>query len=133
MNVIWLVRLAPAFVGERAPTYGMGEIGDTDAATVEVRFSEAVQAVDFTAGVTIKVNTVAQLIGSGTLQGDSRTVHYAIPGCDINDALTWEYSASAGGIQDLKGNLLGDVAARVVTNYIGSQLYFDSAECSAHL
>lgn len=115
------------------PLYSWGEIGDTATTTVEILFSEKIQASDFTAGVTIKVNTVAQVIASGTLQGDEKTVFYVIPACDINDVITWEYASTSGNIMDKNSNLLGDVTAKTVTNYIGSQLYFNSAECSAHI
>ena len=109
--------------------YSASEIGDTDTVTVEVLFSTTVSASDFTAGVTIKKNTVAQTILSGTLQGDNRTVFYVVDtAADINDALTWEYDAGTGNIVGL-----GNVTARDVTNYIGSHLYFDTADDSAHL
>src|SRR3989304_1929838 len=114
--------------------YSSGEIGDTGVTTVEVVFTRAVQAADFTAGVTIKKNTVAQTINSGTLQGDNVTVFYVLNvAADINDVLTWESSQAAGNIQDLAGRDLADVSAKTQTNYIGSHLYFDTADCSGHL
>jgi hypothetical protein len=115
-----------------APDYTSSEIGDVDTTTLEVVFNETVQATDFTDGVTIKVNTVSQTITSGTLQGDSRTVYYVIPACDVNDAITWEYSAAGGNILDAAGNALGDVTAQTATNYIGSQFWFQDLNSSGH-
>lgn len=116
-----------------APTFSAAEIGDVDTTTLEVVFSERVASTDFTAGVTIKLNTVSQVITSGTLQADERTVYYVIPACDINDVITWEYSAAGGSIADSAGNLLGNVAAQTATNYIGSQMYFQGFNSSGHL
>ena len=109
--------------------YQASEIGDTDTVTIEVRFTALVSAEDFTAGVTIKKNTVAQTILSGTLQGDNQTVFYVVDtAADINDALTWEYDSGTGNIVNL-----GDVNPQDVTNYIGSHLYFDTADDSGHV
>jgi len=112
-----------------AVAFSSSEIGDTDLVTIEVIFNQNVSATDFTAGVTIKKNTVAQTIVSGTLQIDERIVFYVVDtAADINDVLTWEYDSGPGTIVGL-----GDVSAQTVTNYIGSHLYFDTADDSAHL
>jgi hypothetical protein len=111
----------------------VAEIGDVGTTTLEVLFDEAVQSADFTAGVTIRINTVEQTILSGTLQGDDRTVYYVIDTpADINDEITWEYSAASGDIQDAAGNALRDVSTQTATNYIGSQLYFQDFNSSGH-
>ena len=114
-----------------APTYTSGEIGDVDTVTLEILFSEQVQSVDFTDGVTIKVNTVSQAISSGTLQAGNLLVYYVIPACDINDTITWEYAG--GSITDLSGNALATVTAQTDTNYIGSQFYFNDFNSSGHV
>ena len=125
--VLWWPVLGVAVVS--AVSYSGSEIGDTDTVTIEVLFSTTVSASDFTAGVTIKKNTVAQTILSGTLQPDNRTVFYVVDtAADINDALTWEYDSGTGNIVGL-----GDVTPQDVTNYIGSHLYFDTADDSGHL
>jgi hypothetical protein len=114
-----------------APGYVSGVIGDVDTVTVVVVFNETVAAADFTAGVTIKKNTVSQTVNSGTLQGDGRTVYYVIAAAaDINDEITWEYSG--GNILDAAGNALGNVAAQTAANYIGSQFWFDDLNSSGH-
>jgi hypothetical protein len=118
--------------GGSPPTYAAGQIGDVDTVTLEILFSEPVQAADFTAGVTIKVDTVSQVITSGTLQGDNQTVYYVIPAVDVNDTITWEYAQAAGGIQDLAGAPLADVSAQAAINYIGSQFYFNDFNSSGH-
>ena len=116
-----------AVVVSGAVTYLASEIGDTNTVTIEVLFSQTVTASDFKAGVTIKNNTVTQTILSGTLQPDGETVFYVISVAgDINDALTWEYDSGLGNIVGL-----GDVTPQNVTNYIGSQYYFNTGECSA--
>jgi hypothetical protein len=128
----FIINLSNPSADTTAPGYASSEIGDVDTTTLEVVFNETVQATDFTDGVTIKVNTVSQTITSGTLQGDGITVYYVIPACDVNDAITWEYSAAGGNILDAAGNALGDVAAQTATNYIGSQFYFQDLNSSGH-
>lgn len=116
------------------PQFSLSKIGDVTTATVEVQFNEPVQAADFTAGVTIKVNAAGVAIGSATLQPGQLAVYYVIAApADINDVVTWEYSKAAGNITDIAGNDLEDVAAQTVTNYIGSHLYFNDFNCSGHL
>lgn len=105
------------------------EIGDVGTTTVEARFSDNVNATDYTAGVTIKVNSVSQTISSGTRQGDHRYVHFVItPAVDVDDTVTWEYDDDLGDYTDDEANPMGDIAATQATNYIGSHLYFDTAD-----
>ena len=136
-KLLLLLHKVPVLFGgsidNTVPLYSSGEIGDVNTVTLEITFDEPVKSADFTAGVTIKVNTVSQVITSGTLQVNLRTVYYVIPAADINDVVTWEYSAAGGSISDLAGNLLANVAAQTAINYIGSQFYFNDFNASGHL
>lgn len=122
-----------AVPGGIPPAYSFSETGDVASDIVEVTFTETVTSTNFANGVTIEVNTVPVAISSATLQGDGKTVHYEIPASDINDSITWEYDDTAGDIEDADGNDLASVGPLTVTNYIGSHLYFDEQEDSAHI
>lgn len=109
--------------------FSSGEAGDTGTTTIEVTFTDNVTATDYKAGVTIKVNAVSQTINTATRQADHRVVHYVIAAAaDVNDTITWEYSAGGGDYQDDNGDPLGDVSAETLDNWIGSHLYFDTAD-----
>lgn len=125
-----------SFTGSGAPTYDSSNIGAVDESTVVVRFSEKVVSADFTAGVTIKKNTVQQNITSATRQANHAIVYYVLDTpADANDVVTWEYSATGGDIADeTDGTVLADVTAKTVTNTIGAiPPEFDSAEIGAVL
>jgi len=129
-----LVRAAVVSADTAPPTYNSGEAGDVGSTTIEITFSEAITSTDYAAGVTIKVNAVAATINSATRQDNQSVVHFVIAAAaDIDDVITWEYDDAVGDYQDLAGNALADVAAQTCTNYIGSHLYFDEKEDSAHL
>ena len=124
-----LNRLFDALGAISALAYSSGEMGDVATTTVEVRFTQNVNATDYTAGVTIKVNSVSQTINSGTRQSDHRFVFYVInTAADVNDVITWEYDDDLGDYVDDESNPMGDIGASSVTNYIGSHLYFDTAD-----
>jgi hypothetical protein len=110
------------------------EAGDVGTTTVEVRFTQNVNATDYKAGVTIKVNSISQTINTATRQGDHRYVYYVIASAaDADDSITWEYDSGAGDYQDDEGNPMGDISATPVTNYIASHFYFDTADDSGWL
>ncbi len=134
MKKILLFLLASASgTDSTVPQYSASEIGDVDTVTLEVTFDEAVVSADLTDGVTIEVNAAGATISSGTLQGDNQTVYYVISAAaDINDTITWSYSAAGGSIQDTSGNALADVAAQTAVNYIGTQFYFNDLNSSGH-
>ena len=109
--------------------YNSGEMGDVGTTTVEVRFTQNVNATDYKAGVTIKVNSISQTINSGARQGDHRFVFYVIASAaDVDDVITWEYDDDFGDYEDDESNPMGDITASPVTNFIGSHLYFDTAD-----
>ena len=109
--------------------YSAGEMGDEGTTTVEVRFTQNVNATDYKAGVTIKVNSISQTINSGARQGDHRFVFYVIASAaDVDDVITWEYDDDFGDYEDDESNPMGDIVASPVTNFIGSHLYFDTAD-----
>lgn len=99
------------------PTYTSSALkGNTDIVTVT--FSEDVNGANFSSGVTIKKNTVAQtILAASRTRGFFNKVDYqlsavAAPG----DAVTWEYLAASGFITDWSGNALANVTAQAVTN-----------------
>jgi hypothetical protein len=79
------------------PTFVSAEVGTVGATTVAVTFSAAVTAVgdDYTSGVTIKVNTVASTISSGTRQTNQAIVYYVLAAPVVyGDTVTWAYVAA---------------------------------------
>jgi hypothetical protein len=113
------------------PTFQSSEVGDVTNLTVVVVFSEQIVSPgdDYAAGVTIEVDGGAATINSATLQGDNQTVYYVVAASpDMNDVVTWAYSAAGGDIEDLVGNALEDVAAQAVTNNVGEHWRFDHLE-----
>lgn len=115
-----------------ALTLSAAAIGDVGTTTVEAAFTENVTATDYTAGVTIKVNAVSKTINSGTRQGDQSLVRFVLAAAvDANDTITWEYDDDLGDYADDEANPMADVTATNATNYVGSHLYFDTADDSA--
>jgi len=111
--------------------FSQGEIGDVGTTTVEVQFTLNVNATDYKAGVTIKLNAVGQTINTATRQADHKFVYYVIAAAaDVNDVLTWEYDDDLGDYEDDGGDPMGDIGATGLTNYIGAHLYFDTADDS---
>ena len=105
------------------------EIGDLGTTTVEAQFSESVTATDYKAGVTIKVNSISQTINTATRQADHSLVHFVIAAAvDVDDTITWEYDDDLGDYADDAANPMGDISATGATNYVGSHLYFDTAD-----
>ena len=105
------------------------DIGDIGTTTVEAQFSENVNATDYKAGVTIKVNSVSQTINSGTRQADHSLVYFVIAAAaDVDDTITWEYDDDLGDYADDEANPMGDITATQAHNYIGSHLYFNTAD-----
>ena len=115
-----------------APLYSASEWGDVDTTTIAVTFNENLKSgLDYTTGVTIKKNTVAQTINSGTLQTNAALVYYVVAAAaDIDDTFTWEYAP--GTITDVAGNALAAVTAQAATNNIGSHFKFNDGQDSGH-
>ena len=124
--------LLSAIFGQTLPSalgYSAGHVGDVATTTIEIHFSGNVNATDYTAGVTIKVNSVSQTITSATRQSDHTQVFYVIAAAvDVDDVLTFQYDDATGDYQDDLGAQMGDIAATTTTNYVGSHLYFDTAD-----
>jgi len=118
--------------GEAAPSalgFSAGHIGDVATTTVEVHFSGNVNASDYTAGVTIRKNAVAQTISSATRQADHTQVFYVIAAAvDVDDTVTFEYDDDTGDYADDLAAQMADIAETSTTNYVGSHLYFDTAD-----
>jgi hypothetical protein len=122
------------------PTYQASEVGDVTSLTLRATFSEPVNSdtSDYITGTTIKVNSVAYVILSGTRQADQAIVHYVFthgldPLPDPNDTITFEYSDVLGDLEDLANNQLGDVAAQTADNNIGEHFWGDELMDSAHM
>lgn len=94
------------------------EIGSATNGTVVVRFTEQVEGADYTAGVTIKKNGVAQAISSATRIWAQARIWYVIPDALSTDTITFEYSKSSGNmVTKVSGNVVEDIAPQVATNY----------------
>jgi hypothetical protein len=101
------------------PAFVSAEIGTVADTTLVVTFSTEVASEDFTAGVTIKINTVAQVIESATRQSDHTVVHYVIPAVIFGDTVTWAYDDLTGGIASANdGSILDDVTTQTATNNV---------------
>lgn len=126
-------------VGYEAPppaelSLSNAEIGDVGTTTIEAQFSGNVNATDYKAGVTIRVNAVSQTINSATRQGDHSLVYYVIAAAvDVDDTLTWEYDDDLGDYEDDEGAPMADIGATAATNFVGSHTRFDLADDSAWL
>lgn len=100
-----------------APVFVSAEVGDVNASTVVVVFSQEITALNFGTGVTIKKNGSAQTIASASLQSGYKTVRYVLSAPVTNgDTVTWEYNAGAGNIITPVDLPLADVSAQSVTN-----------------
>ncbi len=118
------------------PGYSAGEIGEFEDTVIVVVFSEQIVSAlnDYAAGVTIKKNSVTQVISSAVRQGDLRTVYYTLDtSADGDDTITWQFSDALGDIADLAGNQLGDVSAQTAVNSINTRWHFNYAHNSSHL
>jgi len=122
------------YVPDIIPTvsYSSGEIGDVGQYILEILFSGAVSATNFSLGVTVKINGVAVGIVSGTRQDPlTSLVYYELDTpVDINDEVTFEYSSGAGVIRDESGTEIDSISAQTIINYVGSHFYFDTEESS---
>jgi len=104
------------------PSYSSAEIGTVADTTVVVTFSTEISASDYSLGVTIKVDDVAQEIASSTRQADHSVVHYVIPAVTSVMVVTWEYDDLTGGISSaVDGTILDDIAAQTVTNNVPAE------------
>jgi len=110
------------------------EVGDVDTITIEARFSGNVNATDYKAGVTIRVNAISQTINTATRQADHTFVYYVIAAAaDVDDTLTWEYDDDLGDYEDDEGAPMADIGATSATNYVGSHARFNLVDDSAWL
>jgi hypothetical protein len=118
--------------GETLPSalgFSAGHAGDVSQTTIEVHFTGNVNATNYAAGVTIRVNSVAQTIDTATRQADHTQVFYVISApADVDDLVTFQYDDATGDYQDDYGAQMADIAATTVANYVGSHLYFDTAD-----
>jgi hypothetical protein len=133
---VW--RLLGAAIGAIGgpPFFSSAEIGDVDEDIVVVDFDHSIMSPtnDYVSGVTIKVNTISQVIVSGVRQTNQRFVHYTLAALlEPNDVVTWEYNSGPGNITDFCDNDLANVAAQDVTNNIGTGLQYQMESNSAHV
>jgi hypothetical protein len=121
MNLILREALQGKFpVDGVAPVYSGGEIGAVGDDTVVITFSERVTGSNYATGVTIKKDTVAQVISTATRRdGWSNIVDYVLADAAVSDSVvTWEYVGATGNITDFTGNALGNVTAKTAVNTI---------------
>lgn len=67
------------------------EIGNVDAATIAVLFSEPVAANNFADGWIVRVNGAQVAISAASLQADRVTLYLTIPACASTDVITLQY------------------------------------------
>lgn len=96
------------------PMYVDAEL--TDFRTVTVTFSQVVKAVDFMKGVEIRSNGAhIPILGAAPVVGVNDRLHYRIvPPAKRGEEITWAYDSSHGFIQNLDGDHLHSVGAKVV-------------------
>lgn len=103
---------------------------------VIVQWSEKITAVgdDYTTGVTIKKNTAAQTINTGTRSDTQGRVTYVLAASAVgDDVLTIEYNG-AGALKDLAGNSLASFGPEPIVNQIPEAIppTFVEGEIGAH-
>jgi len=132
--VLTLRRIAPTAVGGVPPEFSTGEEGDTDNNTIEVTFNADIQATDYTAGVTLKINAVSATLTAADRQTDHAIVYYTITeDVDIDDAVTFDYDDDFGDYSaESDSTPVADISSAATTNYVGCHQYFDEEWCSAH-
>src|SRR5690242_8258047 len=67
------------------------EIGDVDASTIAIVFSEKAGASHFIDGWIVRVNGAEVSISNAQLQADQKTLYLTIPECVSTDAITLQY------------------------------------------
>lgn len=75
-----------------------GEIGNVDATTLVITFSEAVTN-SFINGITVRVNN-AIVFYTAQQQTNHAIVYFTIPTCDSDDIITWQYSTVLPNVWD---------------------------------
>ena len=112
-------------------------IGNVDTSTVEATFTAAIisPGADYSAGVTIKQDTVAATISSATRQTNHRVVYYVLAApADSSEVITFAYDKDTGDVKAEVGSRpLKSIIDRSVINYIGSHIRFSQADNSGHL
>lgn len=112
----WLMVQNGIVVGS-APTFVSAEIGNLNASTVTVTFSDLATAVNFANGVTVTINGVPQVAASGAVLVNPVVQYGILIPASTGDVVTWAYAKSSGDTMGLNtGTLLDDVSAQPVTN-----------------
>lgn len=116
------------------PLFVSGEEGNQSNAIVSVTFNEQLVAVDYAAGVTIKLDGVTATITNATLQSNQETVYYTLasPWGAANTVVTFAYSDTLGDYADLNGNQMGDITTQAIVNNVGIHWRFNDAPNSWH-
>lgn len=118
---ITLAEIGGAASDVNPPALSIAEIGSVADDIVVAVFSENVKAANYATGVIIKVNSTPATISSATRQATKTTVHYALSApVNDGDAVTIEYAAIDGFIEDANGNQLANMSATTATNSVGS-------------
>lgn len=76
-------------------------IGPVDSKTVEIDFNVDIESpsMDYTLGVTIKVDGMTRTITAAARQADNSIVRYTIAGVFGNESVTWEYNSDVGDLR----------------------------------
>jgi hypothetical protein len=112
--------------GGVAPELVSAEIGFVDTSTVSVTFDQTVKSVDFTEGVTIKVNGTPRSITSATRQTDKTKVYFVLSSAvGLVDTILLSYARIDGFITNAAGDSLDDIVDAAVTNNAGAARIFD--------
>lgn len=119
-----------------APIYLSAEIGDVSEDTIVVTFDREITSStgDYQAGVAITEDDVGMTVGSYQKYEAVNVKYILTETTGLANVIEWAYAQVAGTIRAVVGGgPLENVSAKVVTNNIGTHLWFNSAEESAHV
>jgi len=112
-----------------------GEIGDVSNTTLDLTWGAAVASLSstYTLGLTVTVNGVPVSVTSATLQPGSQVVRVVLASAaDADDVVAVAYDQTTGDLVDGNGLEVASASATAANN-VGTHLYFDQADDSAHL
>ncbi len=102
----------------RSPTVVSAEVGNVADDTVVVTFSDSVKASDYDAGVDIEVDGSPAMF-TCTRQMTTSVIHCVLTAdVEIDNVVTWSYTAINGSYSDAVGLGVRDVVLQAVTNHV---------------
>ena len=116
-----LLKFLPVILGKVKFGFSSAEVGNVDASTVAVVFSQGVHASNYATGVTITVAGAGATISTATRQSNTKVVYFALSAPVITgQAVTFAYNSGPGDYTNLAASEdLPTIPSRNVTNNLG--------------